>query len=189
MSVSVDETDVWLQHLAFAAPRPSEFGPVDGLFYGLLAVNGDGSAGQVAMEGRVSQERKTDWIHILGGYNLRSPQGTTNMDAYVEFRAGPRIPQQVALGIDQPTFSVGSVAMSPAIVTGDNMLSFPPAVSGGAVPFLGLPLYGDPAIKSTYDMVHCALQVNTDLTLYTFSLWGFLVRPQSFFRGVAPAQG
>jgi len=187
MSVSTDRTDDWLAHLPFASPRPSQFGLVDGLFYGLLSVDGDASGGVVTLDGRISQERKTDWVHILGGFNLRTPQSAA-IDGYVEFRSGPRMASD-GLGIDQPTFSVAGDEMQRATITGDNMTAFPPRTAGGFSDFPGMPLYGDPQIQAVYDMVHCAMDVNTDTVIYTYSMWGFLVRPQTMFRGVAPSTG
>ena len=184
MTVEITRVDDWLSHLAFSVPRPSAFGQVDGLFWGLLSIAGDASVGAVGMDGDVSEARKTDWVHILGGYSLRSPSTLSGL-GYVEFQTGPKIVGNAA-GIDRPTFSsVG--AMTRTNLSPDQMSTHTP--SGGAQPWAGMPLYGDPALSGNYEMVHTMNNVNLDTALYTFSIWGFLVRYQSFFRGVPPALG
>ncbi len=187
MSVAVDLSDSWINHLAFAQPRPSAYGLIDGVWSGILAVVGDATGGVTGFDGRLSRERQTDWIYVLGGYCLRRPVNN-GADVYIEFRSGPRVPQQVALGIDVPTYSVAGpmVVVAP---TGDPMATFPAGVPGGDTPYLGMYLYGDPSLASTYDMVHAVMNDNVDTALNTLSLWGFMIRYQTFFRGTPPDRG
>jgi len=183
VSVEIARVDDWISHLAFSAPRPSTFGQVDGLFWGLLSVVGDATGGAVAVDGDLSEARKTDWVHILGGYSHRLVSGAAVPDGYVEFQTGPKIVGNAA-GIDRPTFT----AIGPFIrmnSSADQMAA--QSLVSGAQPFLGMPLYADPALAGVYEMVHASVNANVDTALYTFSIWGFLVRYQSFFRGVPPA--
>jgi len=181
MSVEITRVDDWISHLAFSAPRPSPFGPVDGVFWGMLSIAGDASAGALAMNGDLSQERKTDWVHILAGYSLRKIAADAG-SAYAEFQTGPKIVGNAA-GIDRPTFTA-TAPLERMSQAGDQMAT--PHLLSGSQPFLGMPLYADPALTGAYEMVHASFNVNTDTILHTFSMWGFLVRYQSFFRGVPP---
>ena len=184
MSVEEARVDDWLSHLAFTSPRPSAFGLTDGLFWGMMSVTGDATGGIVAFDGDLSEARKTDWIYILGGYSLRSSSTTLIGNSYVEFQTGPKIVGSGA-GIDRPTFSVAGPVDGPT--AGVDPMQTVTRTRGGAQPFLGMPLYADPALAGNYEMVHAMLNINADARLFTFSMWGFLVRPQSFFRGVSPA--
>ncbi len=184
MTIDSQRTDDWISHLAFAAPRPSAFGPVDGTWFGMLSVTGDASGGVIGLTGNLSAARKTDWIYILGGWSVRGPIAVGALPSgYVEFQTGPKIVGDGA-GIDRPTFTAVGDFLE-ADNAADLMLSLSPP--SGAQPFVGMPLYADPALAGAYRMYHVSYQLNSNTALHTASVWGFLIRPQSFFRGVAPA--
>ena len=182
MSVSTARVDNWISHLAFASPRPSQYGQMDGLFMGLLSVEGDVSGGTVSLDGDLSEERKGDWVHILGGWCLRSPADVAGQGGYVEFQTGPKIVGD-GDGIDVPTFTAVDSTIQRSGAAADPMSALNRT---GLETYVGLPLYADPHVAGSYQMIHGNYEINTDGDLYTLSIWGFLIRYQSFFRGVPP---
>lgn len=182
MSVEIQRTDDWLSQLAFSSPRPSPFGLIDGLWWGMMSGNGDASGGVLAFDGDLSEARKTDWVRILGGWSVRSPSTTAVASCYIEFQTGPKIVGNQA-GIDRPTFSaVGDMREFPD--SADPMISVTNAGSGQ--PLIGIPLYADPALPGPYELLHVSTDPNVNGKLTTVSLWGFLIRYQTFFRGIPP---
>jgi len=178
MTVTLNIIDTWLQHLPFTGPRPSLYGPVDGVWYGHAAVAGDGSGGQVHVHGIVSERKKTDWVYIMGGATGASSSSTA-MDALVNVASGPLIPD---LGVSINEF----VSMTKAgALLGTNLGGFMPM--SGSLMSSGMPVFGDPHISGDFNILSADFGVNVNAAVYRLDAWGFLVRYNSFFRGVPAA--
>jgi len=129
------------------------------------------------MTGSLSEERKEDWIYVLGGYSTRSSAAASSTIDFT-FLSGPRIITTGA-SLDFPRFDYRTTSIDSSELgsAGNNQVN----------PFLGTPLFGDKKISGAYDIFRCRWRVNTNLATYQATFWGFLIRYQSFFRGVAPA--
>ena len=111
MAVALIATDNWLAHLEFTGGRrQTEFGPIDGLFYGVLAVAGDATAGNVTVNGLVSFDRKEDWIYIVKKVSSSRNIAQTNVDQFIVMSTGPQIPTGTTVA--NPSFHVGGVVQS-----------------------------------------------------------------------------
>lgn len=175
MSVTFPETDTWLSHLPWVGPRPTVYGPADGIFFGSLGGTGDASMGTVTLTGLLSAARKEDWIYVLGGYASRGTGVVTTGIMYT-FTTGPKIVTQGA-SLDLQRFdSTGNVLG----FTGPGVAGVPQA----SQPFLGTPLFGDKKVSGDYELYRVFLETNTNTASYHASIWGFLIRYQSFFRNL-----
>ena len=183
MAVAILATDGWIQHLPFVGgPRPTEFGPVDGIWYGLVAGDGDASAGNVSLNGRLSFDRKEDWIYIFGGMTT-TKNAVAGEAVFTQINTGPLIPTgAVATTVNNPSFSIGGNAdpvTGHALTTGD-------ITSGGNDRRRGMPIFGDKRIPGIFLMLAAGWETNTDGATYQMSSWGFLIKYNSFFRDVPP---
>lgn len=182
MSILEQVTDTWLAHLPFTQVRQTPYGPADGLFFGNLAVDGDGTGGIVDLQGRISRDRKEDWVYLLKG---RSSQvfADNNGEIATFLGTGPVI--------------VAGATTSPSFTALDNMVNDATlAFSSGSSGNFGSPgrpleqfLFGDRNLAGDYGMITSRFSVNTTAALYQVSIWGFIFRYQSFFRGVPPSRG
>jgi len=182
MAIAATRTDDWIQHLPFiGGQRPSPYGMVDGVFYGTLATTGDASGGNVTVNGRLSEEKKEDWVYIIGGTHARI-NGLIGGDVFEQVNTGPLTPTDV-LSITNPTFEWGGVNVQ---ITG-NAVAFTPVVGQSKV--LGLPVFGDKRIPGIFLMYAAGWETNSNTSLYSAQIWGWIIRYQSFFRNVSPQLG
>ena len=155
---------------------PTQFGEMDGIFYGNLGTVGDGSGGNVGLVGELSRDKKEDWVYVLGGYSAtRNTAIATNMDML--FTSGPR---NVATG--GSAFQI--FRMAGPISLGAGIGCYPGGDQNEL--FIGTPLFGDKKITAGHTLASVVFGTNTSGTTYTFSLWGYLIKYATFFRGVSP---
>jgi len=186
MAVAIVATDTWLQHLPFeGGPRPSPFGQVDGVWYGLVAGDGDASGGNLTLNARLSEARKEDWVYILGAINTVR-NGATDDECFNQVNSGPLIATAaVATTVRNVSFSRGGIALGMA----NNNLVVTDKFDGGTDPRAGMPIFGDKRIPGIFLMLAAGWDNNIDGTTYVLSAWGFLIRYQSFFRFANPNIG
>ncbi len=183
MAVAVLETDGWIQHLPYSGgSRPSAFGPVDGIWYGVVSGTGDNTGGNFTMSGRLSFDRKEDWVYILGAIST-TISANSLQDVFTQVNTGPLIPTQST--VTNPSFSKGDESFSVA----NNNLTVSDHLKGGADPRAGMPIFGDKKIPGIFLMLASGWEVNIDAAVYQMSSWGFLIRYQSFFRNRPPSVG
>jgi len=186
MGIAHISIDGWIQHLPFVGgQRPSAYGPVDGIWYGLVAGDGDASGGNVTLNGSLSFDRKEDWVYILGAITA-SKNGSGEGEVFLQANSGPLIPTDaVATTVRNPSFSTGGQMLAIA----NNSVSLATSLTGGAFPFAGMPIFGDKRITGTFLMNAAGFEINTDGATYQMSSWGFLIKYESFFRNVRPSVG
>lgn len=183
MAVAILATDTWVQHLPFeGGPRDSEFGPIDGVWFGLVSGDGDATAGNLTLNGRLSFERKEDWIYVLGGLSV-SINTVQSMAVFTQVNTGPLIPS--ASAVVNPSFSIGGNMDN---VTG-NAITTGNVTAGGNDPRRGMPIFGDKRIAGIFLMLAAGFETNIDGATYQMSSWGSLIRYQSFFRNRPPSLG
>lgn len=186
MAVAITATDGWIQHLPFVGgQRPSPYGQVDGIWYGLIAGDGDAGGGNFTINGRLSEDRKEDWVYLLG--NISSSLNTdSGQEGFTQVNTGPLIPTEATTTtVRNPSFTVGGTFQgisNGAITTSQN-------VNGGIDPRAGMPIFGDKRIPGIFLMLAALWQNNVDGTTYQMSAWGWLIKYESFFRNVRPAVG
>jgi len=173
MAVTQTVADTWVNHLQFLEPRPTENGMVDGVFYGVLSVAGDASGGTLAQNGQLSRDRKEDWVYVMRGVNAQKNSATAS-DVAVSVATGPLVP--TATAVNNAVFS--RVGLSDTI----NNLSSSDPLTGGKAPWEGMPCFGDKRISGNYGILTVTWTANTNTVIYTVSMWGYLVRYNSFFR-------
>jgi len=183
MAIAVIETDTWIQHLEFVGgQRQTPYGPVDGLFYGTMAGTGDATGGNFTLNGRLSEERKTDRVYIFGGSHTRVNSEAVPGDVFEQVNTGPLSSTGVA-SITNPTFESGGVRQ----VISSNAVSFPLVWTLDKCQ--GMPMFGDRNIPGVFLMYAAGWEDNVDTVLYSAQLWGWYIRYQGFFRGVSPNLG
>ena len=183
MAVAVVETDTWLQHLLFTGgPRPTPFGPVDGVFYGLMAGTGAAGGGNFSLSGRLSFDRKEDWVYIVGGTHTRQGSEAASGDVFEQVNTGPLIPTQVS-GINNPTFEWGGVVQN---ITANNLTITPVS---GQTKVTGMPIFGDKHLAGVFLMYAAGWETNIDGATYSAQIWGWIIKYQSFFRNRPPSAG
>lgn len=182
MAVAVIATDTWLSRLLFTGPRPTDFGPADGLFFGVIAGAGDASGGNFTLNGNVSADRKEDWVYLIKGVSA-SIAAAAAQEAFIVAATGPLIP--TATTVANPSFHTAGVmeSLSSNAVTVYNLNT------GGQPPFTDLLVFGDKRIAGPLSLIAMGFQLNTDLAVHQISIWGFLFRYSSFFRNVRPGVG
>jgi len=184
MAVLFNRTDAeWIAHLPFSSgvQRPTPYGPVDGNFYGHMSVVGDATGGIVTINGILSFDRKEDWIYIMGGLNLeRVNANPITMEFAIQ--TGPLIPSAGAAQRN-PVFSMAG-APEPG-VTRQSIND----VNGQGGAFVGLPFFGDKKVAGAINLVQAIFTQNTNTNVYNLSIWGWIVRYASYFRGVSPFIG
>jgi len=182
MAIALLETDTWLSHLVFTGGRrETEFGPLDGMFYGVLSVAGDATGGNVTINGRLSFDRKEDWVYVIEGSVMGTNTETATSDWFEQVNTGPLLP--TATAVANPTFTVGG----PSNPMGASGLTTP--ASNILKPYYGMPIFGDKRIQGVFLMYAAGFQTNVNLALYTASIWGKLYRYNSFFRNRDPKDG
>lgn len=182
MAIAHVRTDDWIQHLPFVGgPRPSPYGSVDGMFYGALSVAGDVSGGNLTLNGNLSEARKEDWVYIIGGTQYQKNTVLAGEQAFEIINTGPVTP--TASAVVNPSFPVGALMddiTNNAVTIGKNDTT---------KPFIGMPAFGDKRIAGVFSLYAVGFENNTDTVLHTASIWGWIIRYNSFFRDVRPSVG
>jgi len=180
MAVAIIRTDDWVSHLLFTGgPRPTNFGMVDGVFFGLLSGLGIAGAGNFTLNGNISFDRKEDWIYVPQGSAPQGNSETLNADDVFEvINTGPLIPTNS--GVSNPSFAFGGSMQGMT----QNSLSVPATSQQKA--FYGMPVFGDKKIAGSLALYAVGFEDNVDGVTYTASIWGWLIEYASFFRGVSP---
>jgi len=185
MAVAVIATDTWLSHLEFTGGRrQTEFGPIDGLFYGVVAVTGDATGGNATLNGNVSFDRKEDWVYLLKKISLsRTGVVAAGDKVFVVAATGPSI----AAGgpITNPSFHMGGDLEG---IT-NNDVSVMGHLDGAGDHFTDLPIFGDKKLAGPLSMVASGLENNVDAVVYQLSVYGWLIRYSSFFRNLGGSFG
>lgn len=178
MSVIASPVDAaWLQHLPFTTPRPSPYGPADGLFYGVVGVTGDGSGGIVTLQGILSSQRKTDWVYLIQRISPQTRAAPVTGDALVQVATGPLIPGIGTFSQNNPIFSdLANMRTDSALAVSCTELN--------RQGFLPLLVFGDDQAFGAWTMINVTLTDNENSADSSFSVWGFIYRYQTFFRGV-----
>ncbi len=183
MAVAVISVDAWLQHLPFqGGQRPSPYGPVDGIFYGVVSGDGDNTGGNFTLSGSLSFDRKEDWIYVLGGINT-SRNVADISELFTQINSGPLIPTGSA--VVNPSFS----RAGPSKAVTNNNITTSESLEGGGDIRTGMPIFGDKRLAGNFLMAAAGWAENTDAVTYQMSVWGWLIRYQSFFRNVLPSRG
>lgn len=181
MAVAVLATDTWIQHLPFVGGRrPSPYGDVDGVWYGVVSGDGDATGGNVTLNGRLSFDRKEDWVYILGAIDV-SVNNAVITPYFTQVNSGPLIP--TASAVQNPSFHKGGDSF--AVL--NNAVSLGQLATGGADNRAGIPIFGDKRIAGIFLMLAAGFGINTDGATYQMSSWGFLIEYSSFFRNRPPA--
>lgn len=184
MAVAIIATDSWINHLQFTgAQRQTNFGPIDGLFYGVISGTGDATGGNFTLNANISFDRKEDWIYVLQKVSA-SKNGVFTEDVFVVAATGPLIPTDTAVA--NPSFHVGGVTQG---IVNNAVTTVALASGGGALGFEGLPVFGDKRIAGPLSMIAAGFELNSDGNVYQMSVYGWLIRYSGFFRGVAPSVG
>jgi len=179
MAVAIIATDTWLSHLEFTGQRrQTEFGPIDGLFYGVISGNGDNTGGNFTLNGLVSFDRKEDWIYILKKVSLTRNSATANLNAFIVASTGPAIATGSAVA--NPSFHVAGTM---PFVTGNNITTLSTNQGGKSI-FEDLPIFGDKHIAGPLALIAAGFDTNTDAITFQLSVYGWLIRFQSFFRNL-----
>jgi len=187
MAVAIIRTDNWISHLEFTGGRrQTEFGPIDGVFYGLLAGDGDAGGGNFTLNGLISEDRKEDWIYILKRVSATENSATAARDCFVVAATGPIIPTDaVATAVNNPSFHKGGVM---AVIT-NNAVDILNTNEGGADQFLDIPLFGDKKLAGTLALIACGFSDNDNGATFQLSIYGWLIRYSSFFRNLSGSFG
>jgi len=184
VAVAVIATDTWLSHLEFTGGRrQTDFGPIDGVFYGVISGDGDASAGNFTLNGNVSFDRKEDWIYILKKFSLTRNDLPAGQVAFAVAATGPVIP--TGSTVTNPSFHVGGTLFE---VTG-NAVSVFDVNTGGGKQFEDIPIFGDKRLPGPLSMIAAGFQTNDNTVTYQLSVYGWLIKYQSFFRNLVPSTG
>lgn len=182
MAVAIIATDTWLSHLPFVGgPRRTSFGDVDGIFYGVVSGTGDGSGGNFTLNGNISFDKKEDWIYVIGGTSYSRNDVQTTVDAFEVIATGPLIPTTSAVA--NPSFHAGALMkgiVNNAVTIRDQSLN---------QPYVGMPVFGDKRITGPLSMYAVGFENNNNAVVYQMSLWGWIIRYNSFFRDIPPSRG
>lgn len=182
MAVAIIAVDTWITHLPFSSPRPSSFGMIDGIFYGVVSGDGDNTGGNFTLNGQISFNRKEDWIYVIQNVSLSRNDVLAGENGFIVAATGPLIP--TASAVANPSFHSADENMKD--ITNNVVTIFTP---NSPAPFNGMPSFGDKKIAGPLALIAAGLETNTDAVTYQLSIWGFLITYRTFFRGVSPAVG
>jgi len=180
MAVATVATDTWLSHLEFVGQRrQTDFGPIDGLFYGVVSTTGDASGGNVSLNGNVSEERKEDWVYIIQRASFsRTGVSGAGFGGFMVAATGPVIPTPTA--VQNASFHIGGDLFG---VTNNDVSTLALSQGPEAI-FKDLPIFGDKRIAGPLQMLACGLEENINGAVYQMSVYGWLIRYAGFFRNV-----
>lgn len=179
MSVSSNRLDDWVQHIAFVGDRRvTPFGPADGLWYGVLSIAGDATGGGVNLIGSLSPDRKEDWVYVVQGLSVVTNDDTVGDEIAIQVATGPLTPTESII-----TNAVFGLAGSMSRSTVNDLSTFP---NSETPPWQGLLCFGDKRIAGNYVWLTILMGTNTNLRIYTGSMWGWLFEYKSFFRNLPP---
>jgi len=182
MAVAQIVTDSWLTHLEFVGgQRQTDFGPIDGLFFGLLGVTGTASGGNVTLNGNISFEKKEDWIYILQKVSGSRNDAITGEQAFIVAATGPLI-GQVGSGLSNPSFHIAGTMQEVV----NNAVTIFQRSDGSETPFRDLPVFGDKRITGPLALIAMGFENNTNGVVYQLSVYGWLIRYSTFFRMATP---
>lgn len=182
MTVVSTRVDDWISHLLFTQTRQTDFGPADGLFYGVIQLVGDATGGTTQMTGQISFNRKEDWVYLIQATSLEFNASNSGIPAAIRCPTGPLA--RGAAGVANPIFSRATKEMQnvPTILA-------TVFASAGHDPHQNLLSFGDKRLTGNFNLVQFEIDANINLATNTGSIWGFLFRYASFFRGVPPGLG
>jgi len=173
MAVTETHLDAF-QYLLSKERVLSPFGPVDGLYFAKGEAIGTATGGAVTINLVIARDRKTDWIHIIQGVSLLSSHGAAST-ASITVATGPAIRNQDGPNsVGNPTFRVAGPVLAAPIT------AFPGA---GKQPWDGMFAYGDQQIAGDWLIMVAIDTLNNDSSNYTFSSWGYILQPTSFYQG------
>jgi len=182
MAIALIAIDTWISHLSFTGrQRPTDFGPADGVWFGLLSLTGDGSGGNLTLNGQLSFERKEDWVYVPMGSSWTTNSSTTPNTAFEQINTGPLIP--TATVVNNPSFSFGGLSRN---MSGNSLHV---QQSDQTKNFYGMPVFGDKKLPGSSLMYALGFQTNVNAVIYTASIWGWLFRYNGFFRNEGPNVG
>jgi len=177
MGPLVNPIDTWIVNTLFVGgPRTTPYGPMSGVWHGYIQAAGDNTGGTVVLEGRISNDRKYDYVHILEGVSMSHTGAFSGDNFTLDLNGGPRLNTDYAAN-QIPTFTV-----SGDFREGVNRASWPGS-QGGGFPFPGLPLYTETKSNLPYSMAVANFAANSDNDVYRFALWGWILTYNQFYRG------
>lgn len=173
-----------MSHLPFVGGRrQTEFGPIDGLFYGVVSGTGDASGGNFTLNGNISFDRKEDWIYLLKKISSSHNADSATQEGFYAVGTGPLIPTPTI--VQNASFQVGG----PSAGIAGNAITVQNRSDGDPSAVTDIPLFGDKKIPGVFQMVACAYRENIDGAVYQLSVYGWLLRYESFFRNLSPFTG
>lgn len=172
------------QHLPFQVPRASPWGLVDGMFVATATHPGSGDLADRLLL-TIPFQNKADWIYVLQGIQVqRQVELNTTWFIGITLQSGPAIKGTF---LQSMAWSM-SGSFNQTISGAFPFVSFPNVSTGEILPaFKDLLLWGDKTIVGDFQVaivdMNKAVVTNIDFTLM---MWGWMVKQQTFFRGVLP---
>jgi len=183
MAVAIIQTDTWIARLLFTGGRrDSDFGPADGVFYGVVSGDGDASGGNFTLNGLLSFEKKEDWVYLIKKVSVQTNDIRTT-EGFIVVSTGPQI--ITGSSVVNPSFQVGGDFKN----TTNNATSSLALTTGSGDHFTDLLVFGDKKIPGSQGMIAAGLEGNVNGSTATLSVYGLLYRYSSFFRNVGNAFG
>jgi len=178
MSVATSVLDTWFTpELFVGGPRPTPYGPMDGIWFGNLRASGDVTAGTISLTALLSPRIKRDFILMLETVSFHSTRSISTDAFTILFATGAFINTGLAHEPAQFKWAgnlIAGAASDSAVPT-----------AAGPPPFKGLLLYtGNPSPSLNYSVVTATNEVNADGETYRLALWGWLIRREQFFHGL-----
>lgn len=172
-----------LQHIPFALPRQSQWGLIDGIFN--VAAEHPGSVDLVdVVRVELTFEVKADWVYVLQGLQVyREQELTSGWFVNIVVFSGP---QQI--GTLVPNMAYGMAGSWTQTTSNSLPVWFP--TGSQANQHLALQdalLWGDKLIPGTYQLIQ--YEVNKPVVTvvrHGVKAWGWMVKQNTFFRGVVP---
>lgn len=178
MSVAVSVLDTWfVPELFVGGPRPTPYGPMDGIWFGNIRGSGDVSTGSISLTALLSPRVKRDFVMLLETVSFHSTRGSAADATSILFPTGGFV--NTGLAHEAPQFK----QYGDGDLGGDGTSGIP-TVNGG-MPFKGLPLYsGNPSATLNYTVCTATNETNSDGETYRLALWGWLIRRTQFYHGL-----
>lgn len=171
------------QHLPFGQPRPSPWGLIDGIFVASAAHPGSADLSDV-IQLELLFNQKADWVYIVQSVQLhRQQQLGSPWFASISIISAPSIPGTF---LTTQIRSVSGTWTRTTSLTAPSV-GFPDGNIGPWLPFKDMVLWGDQNIAGNYLVARCDInKFDTTNIDYSFQMTGWIVKTQTFFRGVVP---